>query len=53
MFRFSTYQKLGIHNLVVVGRNGDEFEMVRGTYAELSYYFMRRGAIGFYFRFSD
>ena len=52
MFRFATYQKLGVHNLIVVGKNGAEHNIISGSYNELSYYFLRCGAIGFYFRFS-
>ena len=53
MFRFATYQKLGVSNLVVVGRNGKEYRVQSGSFNELSFYFLQRGAIGFYFRFSD
>ena len=53
MFRFSTYKKLGVHNLVIVGRDGHEYKLVSGTRRELNHYFNRCGAIGFYFRFSD
>ena len=53
MFRFSVYQKLGLNNLVIVGRNGEEIRPRSGSFRELSHYFFRRGAKGFYFRFSD
>ena len=51
MFRFSTYAKLGIHNLVVVGVNGREHHIKTGTTAELTHYFVEKKALGFYFQF--
>ena len=51
MFRFSSYAKLGLHNLVVVGKNAIEYQIMTGALAELQFYFDHLGAIGFYFRF--
>ena len=53
MFRFATYSKLGIHNLVLVGKDAREYRLASGSYEEVSYYFLHLGAIGFYFQFSD
>ena len=52
MFRFSTYDKLGISNLIIVGRNGREYGVLSGSFEEISFYFNQANAIGFYFTFS-
>ena len=52
MFRFETYSKLGIHNLVVVGKDGREHRISSGSSNELIYYFKRLNAVGFYFQFT-
>ena len=51
MMRYATYAKLGSHNLVIVGYNGEEFPIVSGSYAELVHYFEDCSAVGFYFEF--
>ena len=51
MFRYATYAKLGSHNLIVVGKNGEEFRIITGSYAELVYHFEACSAVGFYFEF--
>ena len=51
MFRFSTYEKLGIQNLVIVGRNAIEYQIESPE--EITFYFSQKNAVGFYFRFSD
>lgn len=53
MFRFATYEKLAIHNLVIVGRAAEEYKLVLGSPSELRYYFVEKEAIGFYFTFPD
>ena len=53
MFRFATYEKLGIDNLVVVGKNPVEHRLKTGSLAELTYYFTDNAALGFYFHFPD
>ena len=53
MFRFATYNKLGVHNLVIVGGDGRTFRLDSGCYDEVVYYFTKRGAAGFYFQFAD
>ena len=52
MFRFATYNKLGRHNLVVVGGDGSEYRIMSGSFRELNYYFQNQKAIGFYFQFA-
>ena len=52
MFRFSTYDKLGISNLFIVDGSGREYPVQYGSFEEISFYFERRGAVGFYFTFS-
>ena len=51
MFRYATYAKLGSHNLIVVGKNGEEFRIITGSYVELVYHFETCSAVGFYFEF--
>ena len=53
MFRFATYAKLGVHNLVIVGGDGRTFVVESGSFDEINYYFTTRGAVGFYFQFDD
>ena len=53
MFRFATYNKLGVHNLVIVGGDGRTFRLESGSYNEVVYYFTKRGAAGLYFQFAD
>ena len=53
MFRYGSYNKLGIKNLFVVGQDGREFPIRLGSYEELSYYFKKQNAISFYFTFSS
>ena len=45
MIRYATYAKLGSHNLVIVGNNGEELPIVSGSYAELVYYFDECSAV--------
>ena len=52
MFRFSTYDKLGLHNLVVVGVDGRKFRVELGPTTELDYYFEKHRKIGLYFQFA-
>ena len=51
MFRFSTYAKLGIQNLFIVDKIGMEHRIKTGSTAELTYYFVEKKALGFYFHF--
>ena len=53
MFRYSTYHKLGIRNLTIVGRCGREFKLYTASLAELRFYFIRNKAPGFFFEFPD
>ena len=53
MFRFATYEKLTISNLVIVGTAAEEYHLATGSASELLYYFEGKEAIGFYFTFSD
>ena len=53
MFRFATYEKLTIKNLVIVGRNAEEHHLTTGSLAEVKHYFFGKAAVGFYFQFSD
>ena len=53
MFRFSTYKKLGINNLRIVGQNGTEHCITSGSLTELSHHFCQKRAHGFYFTFSS
>ena len=53
MFRYSTYHKLGIRNLTIVGRCGREFKLYTASFAELQFYFIRNEAPGFFFEFPD
>ena len=53
MFRFATYGKLGIQNLVIVGREAREQQLLTGSASELRHFFEGKGAIGFYFTFPD
>ena len=53
MFRFSTYEKLGIHNLIIVGKNGTEHRLKTGSIEELSTHFVEKAALGFYVHFPD
>ena len=53
MFRFVTYNNLGVHNLVIVGGDGRTLRLESGCYDEVVYYFTKRGAAGFYFQFAD
>ena len=53
MFRFSTYEKLGINNLVVVGKKGSESRIKTGSLSEIIFYFVEKAALGFYFHFPD
>ena len=51
MFRFSTYKKLGIHNLVIVADDGEEFRMSDRSFPDMRDFLQRGKAIGFYFQF--
>ena len=53
MFRFNTYEKLGIQNLKIVGKNATEHTLTSASESELRHYFSESGALGFYFTFSD
>ena len=52
MFRFATYNKLGVHNLIVVDKEGKEYHVNSGSCNEITFYFTRLQAIGFYFQFA-
>ena len=49
MFRFSTYAKLGRHNIAIVGGNGMIYRVDSGHYNEIREYFENQGAVGFFF----
>ena len=53
IFRFHTYAKLTTKNLVVVGNDGRETNLVSGFAAEVRYHFETKKAMGFYFKFDD
>ena len=50
MFRFPTYEKLGILNVVIVGREAAAFEIK--SLEEVPLFFAKKGT-GLYFGFSD
>jgi len=51
MFRFATYDKLGIHSLVIIVKDALEYHFKRGSKAEIAHYFVQKGAMGFCFHF--
>ena len=52
MFRFSTYSKLGIQNLVLVASNGEELHISGVSKSQMGAYFQSNDMIGFYFQFA-
>ena len=52
MFRFSTYDKLGLHNLVLVAADGEEMQITEGTNLQVESYLQHQKIIGFYFQFA-
>ena len=51
MFRFSTYAKLGRHNLRIIGKCGQDFSVISGSFSEMTHHFIHQKAVGFYFQF--
>ena len=47
MFRYSTYHKLGLRNLTIVGRCGRVFKLSTASFAEVHFYFIRHITFGF------
>ena len=53
MFRFQTYAKLSRKDIVIVGRDGSEKNLVSGSAAEVKQHFGTNRAMGFYLKFDD